>query len=184
MRHAWLLNHYANPPDFPGSARHHCLGKYLPEHGWRMTLMVSSVIHHSDRQMLARGTGHAVETVDGVPYLRLRVPRSSGNSLRRVMNMAGYCLRAIDPRSTRDIDRPDLVVGSSVHPFAALTGSMIARRYGVPFVFEVRDLWPETLIARGRLSETSPAAKMFFKLEEHLYRQAAYTVSLLPKARA
>ena len=182
MRHVWLLNHYANPPVFPGSARHHCLGKYLPDHGWKMTLLVSSVIHLSDRQMLARGTGHQLETVEGVPYLRLRVPTYSGNSVRRVMNMAGYCARALDPRSTREIDRPDLVVGSSVHPFAALTGSMLARRYGVPFVFEVRDLWPETLIARGRLAETSPTAKVFCKLEEYLYRQAAYTVSLLPQA--
>jgi len=182
MRHVWLLNHYANPPSFAGSARHHSLAKYLPDHGWRMTLLVSSVIHHSDRQLLQRGTPHELQTVEGVPYLRLRVPRYTGNSVRRLMNMAGYCLRALDPRSTDAIGRPDLVVGSSVHPFAALTGSMLARRYGVPFVFEVRDLWPETMIARGRMAEGSPTARVFCKLEEHLYHQAAYTISLLPQA--
>ena len=182
MRHVWLLNHYANPPAFPGGARHHSLGMHLPTHGWRATMLVASVIHLHNRQLLPDGVRSAVETVDGVPYLRLRIPTYDGRSWQRLMSMAAYCARALDPRSSRDIAPPDLVVGSSVHPFAALAGSLLARRYGVPFIFEVRDLWPETLIARGKLDEQAPAARIFRALEAHLYRRATYTVSVLPRA--
>lgn len=182
MKHVWILNHYANPPAYPGGARHHSLAMNLPDHGWRATVIVSSVIHHANRQLLPEGVRSAVETVDGVPYLRLRIPRYEGNSSGRLMSMAAYCARALDPRCRRDIDPPDLVVGSSVHPFAALTGSMLARRFGVPFIFEVRDLWPETLIARGKMAENGMPARVFRALERYLYRRAAYTVTVLPKA--
>ncbi len=182
MKHVWILNHYANPPAFPGGARHHSLAMHLPDHGWRATVVVSSVVHHMNRQLLAQGVGSAVETVEGVPYLRLRIPQYDDNSFKRLLSMAAYCARALDPRSHRAVDRPDLVVGSSVHPFAALTGSLLARRYRVPFVFEVRDLWPETLIARGKLDEHGTPARVFRALERYLYRRAVYTVTVLPKA--
>jgi len=178
----WLLNHYANPPGFPGGARHHSLAYWLPAARWRATLLVSSIVHHSDEQLLPDGVGRALEVHDGVPYLRLRVPPCAGNSVQRVMNMAAYCARALDPRNRGLVARPDLVIGSSVHPFAALSGAMLARRYGVPFVFEVRDLWPETLIARGSLAEDAAASRVFRALERTLYRQASYTVTLLPHA--
>ena len=44
---------------------------------------------------------------------------------------------------------PDVVIGSSPHLFAALAAERLAARWGVPFVFEVRDLWPESLLAAG-----------------------------------
>ena len=182
MRHVWILNHYANPPAFPGGARHHSLALHLPEYGWKATVLVSSVIHHANRQLLPDGVGSAVETVEGVDYLRLRIPQYEDNSIHRLMSMGAYCARALDPRSRRRIAPPDLVVGSSVHPFAALAGSIIATRYRVPFVFEVRDLWPETLIARGKMEENGAPARAFRTLERYLYRRAEHIVTVLPRA--
>ena len=45
--------------------------------------------------------------------------------------------------------KPQAIVGSSVHPFAAWAAAIISKRYNVPFIFEVRDLWPKTLIELG-----------------------------------
>ena len=75
-----------------------------------------------------------------------------------------------------------MVIGSSVHPFAAVAGALLARRYKVPFVFEVRDLWPQTLVDMGRLRDDAPATWVLRRLERWLYRRAARTVVLLPQA--
>lgn len=60
-----------------------------------------------------------------------------------------YCSAAL--RAAK-LPRPDVVIGSSVHPFAAVAGALLARRYKVPFIFEVRDLWPQTLVDMGSLA--------------------------------
>jgi len=52
----------------------------------------------------------------------------------------------------------------------------------VPFVFEDRDLWPQTLIDLGRIKENSIAAKMMRMLEKWLYRKATRIVVLPPRA--
>jgi glycosyltransferase involved in cell wall biosynthesis len=75
-----------------------------------------------------------------------------------------------------------LIIGSSVHPFAAWAAALLARRHRVPFVFEVRDLWPSTLIDMGKISSSGISARMLFRLESWLVRRAALIVVLMPGA--
>jgi glycosyltransferase involved in cell wall biosynthesis len=51
------------------------------------------------------------------------------------------------------LDRRDVVLATSPQPFAGLAGLAIARLRRVPFVFEVRDLWPESLVAMGEVDD-------------------------------
>lgn len=69
--------------------------------------------------------------------------------------MIAYSLRSYFGKWKNNITKPDVIIGSSVHPFAAVAAALLAKKYSVPFVFEVRDLWPETLVAMGRWSEHS-----------------------------
>src|SRR5690606_17474078 len=52
----------------------------------------------------------------------------------------------------------------------------------VPFVFEVRDLWPQTLIDFGRIRSAGPVAGALRKLERTLYRRSTRVISVLPGA--
>jgi glycosyltransferase involved in cell wall biosynthesis len=78
--------------------------------------------------------------------------------------------------------KPDVVIGSSPHPLAAWAGQRLARLHGVPFVFEVRDLWPQSLIDLGTFGPRNPLAVALRTLEGFLYRRAALVISLLPYA--
>jgi len=93
-----------------------------------------------------------------------------------------YCWRALLPSTTHGLPRPDVVIGSSVHPFAAVAGRLLARRFRVPFIFEVRDLWPQTLVDMGRLSPNSFSVRLMRWMERWLYRRADRIVVLLPLA--
>src|SRR5690606_5364217 len=55
-------------------------------------------------------------------------------------------------------------------------------RHGVPFLFEVRDLWPQTLIDMGRLTRRHPVAIALSLLEGSLCRSADRIITLLPGA--
>jgi glycosyltransferase involved in cell wall biosynthesis len=92
--------------------------------------------------------------------------------------MLSYCLMV----GLVEVGRPapDVVVGSTVHPFAALTGWYIARRRGARFIYEVRDLWPQTMIDVGEMGASSLAARGLYGLEAFLTRRADVVLTVLP----
>lgn len=182
MKHAWILNHYALAPSDAGGTRHYSLAAHLRSYGWDATIIAASVEHNSNRQRLAAAERQRHEVLDGVPFLWLKTPGYKGNGVSRMCNMLAYTARALLPHSTGVLPRPDAIIGSSVHPFAALAGAILARRHRVPFVFEVRDLWPQTLIDLGRLDERSPMTLLLRRLERMLYVEATRIVTLLPHA--
>jgi glycosyltransferase involved in cell wall biosynthesis len=77
--------------------------------------------------------------------------------------------------------KPDIIVGSSVHLFAVYAAYKLSRLYKVPFVMEVRDLWPQTLIDMG-ISRWHPFILLLAKLEKFLYKKAKKIITLLPGA--
>src|SRR5688572_5662619 len=72
-------------------------------------------------------------------------------------------------------ERPDVVVASSPQFFAAVGGWQLARLRRVPFVFEVRDLWPASIVAVGAMRE-GRLTRELERLELLLYRQARAVV--------
>ncbi|MCK1438334.1 MULTISPECIES: glycosyltransferase family 4 protein [Bradyrhizobium] len=182
MKSVWILNHYAQEPGGPGGTRHYSLARSLAQHDWSATVIAASTEHGTGRERLMPGESRRLDTLDGVPFLWVRTSSYSGNGADRVRNMLSYTRSVLKAEHTRQLERPDAIVGSSVHPFAAWAGLRLARRYGVPFVFEVRDLWPQTLVDLGRLSERHPVTLGLRVLEHHLYKHAAQIVVLLPRA--
>lgn len=182
MKNVWILNHYAQEPGGSGGTRHFHLAQYLRLYGWKATIIAASVDHATGEQRLREHESQRVEAFQGVPFLWVYTPSYSGNGGGRMRNMLAYTLKVLQRTTTASLAKPDVVIGSSVHPFAAVAGAFLARRYKVPFVFEVRDLWPQTLIDMGRLREGSFIVWALRKLERWLYSKAARTVVLLPQA--
>jgi glycosyltransferase involved in cell wall biosynthesis len=116
----------------------------------------------------------------GVEMGWLPTPAYSNNSWERLWNNLVFAFRVLDlPRNCRA--RPDVVYGSSPDPFAALAGWRVARRLGVPFVLEIRDIWPQSLIDMG-MSRFHPFVVVCAAIERHFYRHSDAIVTLLPDA--
>lgn len=180
----WIVNQYAVPPDKPGPARHHLYASALTQMGNRVVVIASSFDHHGTRKdaILAPAERWRVGTAAGVPFLWLRVPPYGGNSLARVWSMTQFGRRVRAGLGTQGLGRPDVVVGSSPHLFGAWGAERLARRLGVPFVLEVRDLWPQSLVDLGGYAPGHPVVRLLVRVERHLYRHASAVVSVLPNA--
>lgn len=171
------MNHYACP-----YARHHALARHLVRSGHRVVIFASSFDHKTRQERLSPGEMIRRENADGVDFVWLRTPSYKGNTPARVNNMLAFAYRVCRKRVATIEQQPDVVLGSSPHLFAALAAERVARRYGVPFVLEVRDLWPESLVELGNISRRHPIVLGLELIERYLYKRAKCIISLLPDA--
>jgi glycosyltransferase involved in cell wall biosynthesis len=81
------------------------------------------------------------------------------------------------------LERPDVVIASSPQLLVGLAGWWIARLKRVPFVFEVRDLWPESLAAVGIGKSDSMLYRLLRRIAGFLYSKADHIVVVTPAFR-
>ncbi|HXX61459.1 MAG TPA: glycosyltransferase family 4 protein [Candidatus Sulfotelmatobacter sp.] len=181
-RRVWIVNHYAEGPDRPGGPRHYQFAQQLQGHGRVVTVFAAGLNHQtgtSDR--VARGRLFATTDLDGVRFVWLRTFPYRGNTWRRQVNMLSFLLVFLVVQAR--FERPDVILGSSVHPFAALGAWLAATIRRARFVFEIRDLWPQTLVDLGDLRMGSPGERTLRWIEAWLVRHADAVVTLLPGMR-
>jgi glycosyltransferase involved in cell wall biosynthesis len=147
-RHLLWVHQHAQTPTGTGGTRHLELSRELQTMGWSVRLLASDFDVYS-RRYTGRDGSHDKQVrtsrIDGVEYVWVWAAPYSTNNWRRAWNWVSFAWGATRLRGLS----ADVVIGSSPQIFAALAGERIAKRLGVPFVFEVRDLWPESLRAVG-----------------------------------
>jgi len=178
----WILNHYAVTPDLPGGTRHFDFGKELVKRGYKVTIFASS-FHYSllKETKEYKENDYIVEDYKGVRFVWLKTFPYSRNDWKRVINMLSYSIRAYKVAKRLNIEKPDIIIGSSVHLFAVFTAYLLSKKYKTPFIMEVRDLWPQTLIDMG-VPKWHPFVILLGILEKFLYKKADKIIVLLPKA--
>lgn len=182
----WIVNQYAVPPDEPGITRHVEIGRRLVTGGHDVTVIAGDR-HYADRQRSRLGPGEQgrVDVFEGVRFLSLRTPAYQRNFWKRGWNLLAFLnrLRRLD-RAGFDLPRPEVVVGSSPSLTAAFGAWLLARRLRVPFVLEVRDIWPLSLMELGGLRSWHPAVLVLGAMERFLYRRAAAIITVPGAAAA
>ncbi|MGC2152656.1 MAG: glycosyltransferase family 4 protein [Terriglobales bacterium] len=119
------------------------------------------------------------QTVDGVRIARTWLwPLPNRKAHERIRSYASFlfssALRGLN------LAKPDVLIGTSPQLLVALSGWWLARNKGVPFVFEVRDLWPESLAAVGAGGEGSLMHRTLGAIAGFLYRRANHIVVVTP----
>lgn len=179
----WIINQYAVPPDRAGGARHYKLAVQLQQRCHEVLIVAGSFDHRTRTEFrLQPGQQWLEQDIQGVPYLWLRTPPYAGNDAKRFWNMLAFAARVWRGKGLYARPRPDVILGSTPTLFAAEAAAHLARRFRVPFVLEVRDLWPDSLIDIGNFSPRHPVIRALRLLERRLYRSADHIISLLPGA--
>ena len=119
------------------------------------------------------------ETINGVRVVRTWLwPLPNRKAHERIRNYASFCVSA--GVSGLALDKPDVIIATSPQLLCALSGWWLAWWKRVPFVFEVRDLWPESLAAVGAGSEGSLLHRTLGAIAGFLYRRADRIVVVTP----
>jgi glycosyltransferase involved in cell wall biosynthesis len=175
--HLVWVNQFAVLPTDGGGTRHFELGRELVRRGWDVTIVAAD--YHLQRREYTRRAGpddRSVidEVVEGVRFRWLWAAPYRGNDWRRGVNWLSFhrSVLAMPP-----VEPPaDIVIGSSPQLFAATAARRVAARARAPFVFEVRDLWPESLLAAG--GRKGPLYFALARIASSLYRDARAIIVL------
>lgn len=190
MPRLWLVNQFANTPDLPGHTRQFEVASGLVCSGWDVEVFASDfnlTLRKYCRLRFPRL--YFREFVSGIRWSWLWVFPYRSNDWKRQLNMLSFCihlgfrlgsevfLRKLVGRS------PDLILASSPQLPAAFVCLLIARLSGIPFVLEVRDLWPQVLIDQGGKSPDSLMVQVLLFIERQLYRYSSSVVVLAKGAQ-
>src|SRR5580658_9733562 len=137
----------------------------------------TGVVPPEYRRKLRRLVAH--EQTDGVNVIRTwLLPLPNRRAHERMLNYSSFCASAAS--TGLFLTRPDVIIATSPQLLVGLSGWWLARSKRVPFVFEVRDLWPESLAAVGMGEGNSLLHRSLAKIAGFLYRHADRIVVVTP----
>lgn len=177
----WLVNQYAVPPSLTGGLRPYSLMKALKERGHEPTIIAGSFNHWTRSEERLNSEEHErLINEDGIPFAWLKVPPYPGSTLKRFFSMKKFARSVRNSELLKSLPAPDVVIGSNPHLFGAEAALHLARRANAPFVMEIRDLWPQSLVDYGRFTEGHPVIRYLGAIEKKLYSNASSIITLLP----
>ena len=171
---------HAPTPDAPGIYRHRRYFAELVRRGWRVDLVSTPRNYMTGAVPPAyRGRAARSEMIDGIAHHWVWTPGGIHRSrAARVSNYAAFATAAAARALT--LPRPDVVLVSSPPLPVAGIGPILGRRFSCPWLLEVRDIWPESAVSVGWLSESGRAYRLLARFARSVTHRARAVIVPTP----
>ncbi|GGG31819.1 glycosyltransferase family 4 protein [Pontibacter amylolyticus] len=169
--HIAIFNQHHHNPDCPSTCRHYTFLEYLAKRH-KVSLISSSAW----KQL--RITDRYKWVPEGVELYEQEVPYSNKMGVRRrLVSYGGFAAYSL--AKGLSIPKPDVVWGVSTPLTTPWMAARVAKMRGIPWVFEVQDLWPSFPIEMGAVKREWLKRRLF-RLEKSLYQSANHIITLSP----
>ena len=116
------------------------------------------------------------ETVDGIEVVRVwTYIAANKGTLRRILNFVSYMVSAI--LCTLFSKGPDLIIATSPQFFCGWAGVIVSFLRRLPFILEIRDIWPESIQAVGAM-QGGASVRLLEWMELKMYGAADHIVTV------
>jgi len=172
-KNIWIINEYAGSPYHGMEFRHYYLGKELVKLGNKVTVISSSYSH-----LFKNLPKEKRENIDGVDYLWLKTfDYGKSHDKRRVLKWFLFMFKVFFlPFS---LQKPDVIIVSPMAPFPILPAWILSKIYGAKLIYEVKDIWPLSLIELGGFAPTHPFIRFMAWFEKFALKKSDVIVSNL-----
>ena len=180
MRILYIHQYFASRKGRTGT-RSYEFGRYLAGKGHDVTMITSGLANAEfpvcDKKLYCEHEADGIRVVSVAGgYNDPHVGTTMGG-WRRMLRFYQFAWTAA--QAGKGLEAPDVIFATHTPLTVGLAGATLNRYFDVPFVFEVRDLWPEALVNVGALA--NPAAIWWLRRMAHtIYRKAHHIVALSP----
>ena len=174
----WLISKYACPLKYGFETRLFALAQWFNKKG-RTTVIITSESNHLGKFPHFEST-YTKEVIDGVEtwWIRtLKYVRTA--SARRVLSWLDFELKLFF-MPLESLPKPDVIVVSSLSLLTILNGIRLKRRYRCKLVFEIRDIWPLTMVEEGGFDPKHPLVRFLAWVERFGYRHSDLVIGTMP----
>ena len=176
----WLISKYAAPPHYAKfPARLFLLAREFVKLGNRATLITSDSNQFSDFPDTNHVYNH--EEIDSVDIRWIKTKKYKKTaSIARVLSWFDF-ERKLFSMSLKNMDKPDVIIVSSLSIFSIVYGYYLKRKFKSFLVFEIRDIWPLTMTEEGGFSKWHPLVLFIGFIEKFGYKKADLIVGTMPR---
>lgn len=180
--HILLVHQYFLEKDDPGGSRFNEMTREWVEAGHKVTV-ISGMLNYLTGKTPAKYGGHRFfkETYqDNLTVWRCRVDENyNTNFFGRLKGYFSFVSNAIKAGRSKVEGKFDVLLVTSPPLFLGITAWRLSKILKVPYIFEVRDLWPESAIDTGVVSNPV-IIRLAYALEAFIYKKAARINVLTP----
>lgn len=173
----WIINMFAGHLETGWGERHFLISHHLQKLGYDVTI-ISGTYNHLFTHFPPSDENYNFEEVDGVKFCWVKTPKYKTNVIGRLWSWTVFSWR-IRQIPVNKLGVPSAVVVSSLPLTPVFNGHRLKRLFKATFLFEVRDLWPETLKEIRGLSDGNVYVKVLGWIANFGYRKADAVISLL-----
>lgn len=168
------MNHYATSMYYNKGGRHYWFAENLIRQGYEPTIFCASTRHSCDDYIEINNEKFHAITDNKIPFVFVKTPHYKDNGKSRIINMITFYknLFPVAKDYAKINGKPDIILASSVHPLTLVAGIKIAKKFNIPCICEVRDLWPESIFAYNKAKENSIIGKILVTGEHWIYKNA------------
>ncbi|HHN47618.1 MAG TPA: glycosyltransferase WbuB [Bacteroidales bacterium] len=151
--HVLYIHQYFTTPKTQGGTRSYEFARHLIKKGHKVTMITSGL--HNTQFPVAAGQCCSEYVYDDICILALNAGYNDGRygtglrGWQRMFSFMSFAKAAV--KAGKSIPQPDIVFATHTPLNVGFTGIKLRKYFNVPFVFEVRDLWPEAMVNIGAI---------------------------------
>lgn len=177
-KNIWYISKYAVTPKYGFTTRQFIYSKYFAKQGYNVSLVSSrssSLKNVPDIKGL-----YKLDIIEDVNcYMLNGIPIKLGFNIKRIFSWIEFEIN-LKRWNNKMIEKPDVIIVSSLSLLTILNGINFKNKYKAKLVFEVRDIWPLTLLDVGHFSKKNPFYWFLSKIEKLGYKKADLIVGTMP----
>lgn len=176
----WYISKYANIKKYGADTRHASFCEEFAKAGHKVRLITSNSSHLYNN--LPKFKNHYYDEISNnfnVTWVNT-LKYSKATSIKRICSWLWFDFFVLMMAFKKKYEKPDVVIASSLSLFTVLTGCFYKRFYKAKFIFEVRDIWPQTLIDLKGFSSNHPLIWLLNKIERLGYKYSDAIVGTMP----
>ena len=174
----WIINQYAGAFSDVAAGRHFNFARGLVSLGYEVFLVMAARSHLFEISDLGPGR-LTCDVRDGINLVYVDVPAySRSSSVKRVLGWFLFSRRLSRLEALLE-KKPDVIYYSSLSLVGYLGAEKLSRKLDAPIIFEVRDIWPLTLVELGGVSRWHPLVIFLQWIEDAAYKKSTYFFSNL-----